>query len=363
LLNKFVYKPTVMCEQHNAEKMAITEENLIESNINSFGDDIGRITNHITAMFEVQSGFPKGSPEYETLEYRITCGEHLQQNSIDKSKGIISKPMPRFWYDMSGWTADDTQFDGEATREINREIVADKKPYFMIYVYPDLMRQYKDYVKHTATKAMCCVGTDIKELMARPEESFTEQEKDFVDYCKRRTPVGTGDCVMNEICRLFEKEFDKCISRYCADVEFDYSFMKSGKPYTQSQYTKIAREYRAYVGRQKEIATEWNTTATSDISANERYFTLNEIFMRNCYAICTNQETLCDILLDVCYKSDSSKQFVWGVCGEQIVENLISRNRVIHYPEKDSDGDITYSGMTFSMNEKEATYYVGNYFE
>ena len=83
MLNKFVYKPTVMCEQHNAEKVTITEENLIEANINSFGDDIGRITNHITAMFEVQSGFPKGSQEYETLEYRITCGEHLQQNSID----------------------------------------------------------------------------------------------------------------------------------------------------------------------------------------------------------------------------------------------------------------------------------------
>ena len=72
--------PALMCVQRKAPKKIVTEEDLISSNIASFGDDIGKTTNWITSMFEVQANFEPGSKEWETLEYRIRCGQLFQQN-------------------------------------------------------------------------------------------------------------------------------------------------------------------------------------------------------------------------------------------------------------------------------------------
>ena len=61
-----------------------TERDMIQSNIDSFGDDIGKTTNHITAMYDVQAQFEEGSREYEELDYRIQCGQLFQQNAMNK---------------------------------------------------------------------------------------------------------------------------------------------------------------------------------------------------------------------------------------------------------------------------------------
>lgn len=72
--------PAIMCAQRNATKVEITEELLIQSNIDSFGDDIGKTTNWITTMFDVQSQYESESEEYKVLDYRIKCGQLYQQN-------------------------------------------------------------------------------------------------------------------------------------------------------------------------------------------------------------------------------------------------------------------------------------------
>ena len=72
--------PALMCVQRKAKKKIVQEEDFIRANIDSFGDDIGKTTNRITAMFEVQSKYPKDSVEYKILDYRIKCGQLFQQN-------------------------------------------------------------------------------------------------------------------------------------------------------------------------------------------------------------------------------------------------------------------------------------------
>ena len=79
-------------------------------------------------MIEVQSGYEPGTPEYETLAYRIMCGQLYQQNTIDRAKGIIAKPMPSNWYTLheSKVTEDD---DAETVKqkEFNFQIAAPKQ--------------------------------------------------------------------------------------------------------------------------------------------------------------------------------------------------------------------------------------------
>lgn len=83
LVNNVRELPTIMCVQRRAEKKIATEEDLIQANINSFGDEIGATTNRITNMFEVQAKYHPDSKQYKTLDYRIACGQLYQQNSID----------------------------------------------------------------------------------------------------------------------------------------------------------------------------------------------------------------------------------------------------------------------------------------
>ena len=82
LVNKYKPLPAIICEQKKAVKKVSNEDDFIISDINSFGNDIGSITNRATSMFEVRSGFEIGSKEYEELSYRIRCGQLLQQDLL-----------------------------------------------------------------------------------------------------------------------------------------------------------------------------------------------------------------------------------------------------------------------------------------
>ena len=77
-------------------------------------------------------------------------------------------------------------------------------------------------------------------------------------------------------------------------------------------------------------------------------------FKRDCETVCTNEYELCDIVLDICYKAEKTKQFAWDICGEVILENLLeNNNRIIHYPQLvDGAGEFEYCGENFVMCEK-----------
>ena len=71
-----------MCAQRRAEKCIPTEADFVQTNINSFGNEIGQTTNWITSMYEIQSRYEKDSEEYKILDYRIKLGQLYQQNTI-----------------------------------------------------------------------------------------------------------------------------------------------------------------------------------------------------------------------------------------------------------------------------------------
>ena len=342
--------PVIMCVQRKARKMIPTEDDIIRSNIASFGNEIGQITNRVTSMFEVKSHFPVDSREYAVLEYRIRCGQLVQQNAIDKTKGIVAKPMPRTWYD---WHAVN-QIEDEQDREFYKRIVADRKPAFMRYIYPDLMKQYNTYMSNINKNSLREFQLTYDELSSIPYKDLTDRQKEFLEYCRRCMPVGTGRCVMNIICEKIENEFDGFVGKSSKNSAFDYSIMKSGAEYTQYQYYKI-----------KQLCDEYNRKLQSYLvfssyerpDADESIAVMNimrQAFLRECESVCSNSEQLCDIILDLCYKQTKTKKFAWSICGDQIILNLLKKNGGrISYPVLSSDGDIEFGGERYQMESKE----------
>lgn len=349
LVRKLRPQPALMCAQRKAEKKISTDDDFIKSNIESFGNDIGQTTNWITSMFEVQSHFEKGSQEYKTLAYRIQCGQLYQQNAIDKAKGIICKPMPRTWHDRHSVN----KLEDDAEREFYRKIVADKKPYFMRYIYPTLMKQYNTYIKNTDRNALREFQMTVSEMKKLPYESLTDRQKDFLRYFDYRMPVGVGDCVMNKICRRFENEFDGYINKHNMSVKFDYTIMRNNADYSNSQFNAIKKLYDDFNKRLRNYAIFADYERIDDCDSSKEMSAMNDEFRKECSIICQNEDSLCNIILDICYTRSSTKRFAWSMCGHNIIHNLLLKNNnTISFPVIDCNGDIYYCGERFSVISK-----------
>lgn len=164
---------TIECIQRKAEKIIPTKVEMIQANKLAFGDKIGTTTNRITAMIERQAVFDKSSEKYKVLDYRIMCGQHYQQCAIDKAKGIIAKPMPKYWYDKSACNKlpENTE-DQKHFKEMCLKVVAENKPYFMKYVYPDLMSRHNKYINDTNSKCIREFKMSMSDLIEKPNKTI-----------------------------------------------------------------------------------------------------------------------------------------------------------------------------------------------
>lgn len=352
LLKKWRSTPAISCVQKKAQKSIITQKALMTSNKNGFGDDIGAITNRITSMYDIMTRFSSESEQYRTLEYRIKCGQLLQQDCIDKIKGIIAKPMPKEWYDIhSVIISDDDDSETVTAKQRNREIIAEKKPYFMIYVYPNLYKEVKKFEAAAMAKCEILFGISLEELFTKINK--TEQEKEFIQWYHKKYPVCDNNGVMNRICHIVENEFQDYIASVPSkDNQYFCNLLSSNNDnkLCYNDHKKIMELYKSYVNDMKNI---------SIIASNERHtpdelytlkMSLLTEFKIQCTAICPNAEQLCNILLNICYNSNSSKKFVWDMCGEQIVKNLLQKRTSYTYFTFDDNGEVTYCGKNYKRN-------------
>lgn len=347
ILRRLEDLPALVCAQRRAEKRISTEEDFIQSNIDSFGNEIGQTTNYVTSMYEVRAGFAPESEEYRMLSYRIRCGQTYQQNAIDKAKGIVAKPMPREWRDRFAAM----KIEDPATRELYMRISADRKPYFMRYVYPDLMREYNTYIRKADKNALREFGMTVGEMLDVPERERTEDQNLFLHYYNERMPVGMNDCVMNRICRRFEREFDGYVSKASASSTFDRSILKSGVGYTAAQARTIKTlydEFRDYVRR---FRADTTTERVDGDGRDSAYRSILGLYEKACRVACSDEKALCDILVDLCYGGAGVKLFAWAVCGEEILSNLLEANSgIINIPVRDDDGDFAYCGEMYRID-------------
>lgn len=257
--------------------------------------------------------------------------------------------MPKSWHDR--WAAG--VIDDESQRDLYRRIVVGRKPYFMRYVYPSLMKQYNTYIRNTDKNCLREFGMTVAELKNIPDHKRTEDQALFLKYYDIYMPVGMNDCVMNRICRKIEETFDGSLSAPKAS-QFDYSMLRGDVEYTNGQFSAIKRLYDEYGNRMTSYTMFAEREKIDKADVNIYLGMLRDDFERGCASVCPDENALCNIVLDLCYTRSSSKQFAWDMCGDQIIENLLMKSgRKISFPVLDQDGDIEYAGNRFSMMTKD----------
>lgn len=329
----------IFCVQKSAKSIVPTKEDLIQSNKNGFGDEIGVTTNHITAMFDVLAKFKEDSLEYKTVMERIMCGQNYQQNAIDKIKGIVSKSMPKEWYNYHSCIDD----------EFQKSIVANKKPYFFIYIYPKLYKQYNNYIKRTEITCLMRFGLTIEELINLSEK--TEEQEKYLKYYYNRMPVSINKSLMNKICWRVEQEFEGYNINKNIN-EFNYKILMSDVQYSKGRYNAIKHLYKEYVDKIQNFSQLSNLKRINPEDKKIHKQILTDNFRKRAYELCSNSDELCNIILDICYRNNNSKQFAWDICGDVFIKNLLKNNNYQYsYPVLNDDGKIEFGGNKFSMSE------------
>ena len=227
------------------------------------------------------------------------------------------------------------------------------------------MNDYNTHVKTLSRKCSLMYGITLDELLNMSVETLTDSQRDFVKYYNVYLPVSNGNCVMNRICHRIEEEFDRYLSKNPPKNEFDIELFKRGSSHSYQTKKKIEELYEEFVKRSKEYM---QAAGKKRLSSDARYaqkVMINREFQERTQEVCSNEYDLTDIIIDVCYKKDWSKQFVWDTVGDIMIKNLLEKNGYkISYPTLDPDGEIIYSGNRFTVKTKDVRgYYDEHNFE
>lgn len=346
-------QPAIFCVQKAAKKKLCNESDFIKADKLSFGNEIGSITNRITAMFDVLAKFEEESLEYKTVMYRIMTGQNYQQNSIDKSKGIVSKTLPKEWYSASkNKIKEDDSLDEIKEKEFNLSILADKKPYFFIYNYPHLRKELKEVERGYNEQSIFEFGLTMDQML--DVESPTRRQQEIIDNYKRDYPVYQSSSVMNRICWKLEEDLDLILSRRFKVEEFDYNIMKSDykvKKEHKDSILKLYKEYHDEVIYEKKIKCDKVNRSDSDKTLTSQKYIY--YFKEQAESICPNQFELCNIMIELVEENKISNQFMWSICEDTIIKNLLkNNNNTFKYMVQDESGEVEYGGKNFTLKEK-----------
>ena len=136
--------------------------------------------------------------------------------------------MPKYWYDIKAC----------GDNEYLKSICSDKKPYFMIYIYDDIRRSYKKYIKESNTKCMMQFGCKIDDLYNLGTD-LTDEQYDFLCWYEKMMPVGMGNCAMNKICWYVESQLDGYKNNLKKNSAFDYNTLKVKRRCTEEHIEQL----------------------------------------------------------------------------------------------------------------------------
>lgn len=251
--------------------------------------------------------------------------------------------MPKTWYIKAANRVNDGDSDDIiAQKQFYQRICSDKKPYFFMYNYSSLKTEYDNYVKESDRCTKIIFGKTVQELLK--SEELTAEEAEYVENFYKFAPLDSSPGTINRICWRIEEEFDD-ISQI-KDEKFDFSVLKSGHGYSKSNFKAVKQIYEEYKKKSKEITLDYNSGEDNINSVQAAIM----YFKEQCDILNINQDELCDIVIDLCYYSNNSKQFAWDICSGQIIKNLLDKhNGLLSYPERCEDGDILFKGERFRM--------------
>jgi len=304
--------------------------------MDGMGSKIGYITNIASASHCIKHDYEEDSPEFRELDRRGKIFRRLQGSEIDKAKtGESQIKIPDSW---SRWSKD--------ISEIEKKLVADKRPYFTRYLYDSYDKKYRQHLESYNKYAWSHFHRDMDEIILDNNRNRKEQE--FLDRYYKYSFFLFSKSPMNKVCWHMEKELDKIHT----DVEhkrisFDYSKLYSTPLFVpdEANLKKVKFLLSKYISAKRAFRKTYNSVLKRDIG-----FIISEIG-KDALEIASGKE-LGNLGVYMISQSQRADSFVWNVLGDYVIDNVLDRyGRQVEIPIKDEYGDIEFMFSNYSSRK------------
>lgn len=355
---KGVYKSElpVVYDVPKSSKKKITEKDLFNADLFSFGSIIGSITNKSTSAYALLPLLESDSKEHEVTMNRIKMCTKLQSAQIDKAKiGRQVKGIPSAWVNYHKAKDDDSP-STVSQKEFLNSVLLDKHPYFFIYLYKGTKNKYKKYVKSYNITCQQKFGMTLDEL--KTVKRKTKEQRDFLNLFERFSPVIDSDCVMNNLCKYIESvDFGirKIISSNTDPRIYHLLINNEYLEFNQDKYIEIVEVYRKYKKTINQLSS-LNQKPTRNNFDEGLYKTIaghHESFKSRMNEICSNVFETVNYLVHLFYidQPNSNKDLLWNVYGAVVFENVKRNSDNFKIPVKDESGEIVYLNEKYTLKE------------
>lgn len=321
----------VCYEKQQVETRKITVSNQIKTDCKGLDTKVGLITNYSTSMYALLSNFENKEDAYNELYKRILITRKLQGEEIDKIKGTAPPKIPSNWHKKQMIESNDTQ-EVKAQKYFNNSLLANKKPYFFIWIYTSLRNEYMQYCKSFDSIALKKVGIGIKELLYK--ENKSKQELELYYQYQKYNPVIESNCSMNILCKEFEKLENnikyslknETILGEFADRNIDFD----NKEQVLKKVFNLVKEYKSHKKLKylDNIFEEEETTLFNQIYYKQREY-IKATYQRELYKMFSNTRDLFDVLCMMCEKYNMNYEIIWDIMQDDIVDIIPEYNPMV----------------------------------
>lgn len=356
ILNNIVPDQNVITyDKVSAPNQKLNRTNILKTDLRSFDSKVGSITNYSTTFISMLANFKVNSPEYNELISRIKLLRRYIGDSIDQAKCIKMKPFPSEWKKRLYINEEDTA-EVKKEKYYHNSLVANRKPYFMIYIYDKIRDEYREYKKNSDRACKEKFGLSLNQLLSKDDK--TKQEMYYVSDFYRRMPVIKNQSVMNMLCNMIERidfkykklsneENNAEMMELLTTINFTPEEVTLNKLVVLYDKFKKKRHFKYKNNIMNQIGFE----GVQD-DENENY--MNDFYdeIRNeAFAICPNAQELSNYLVYITYSlfPNEPKEFTWSIGIEGILETLQEKSDMnIEIPMPDVNGE-DYLGKRYSL--------------
>ncbi len=353
-LNPITYDKAMVDEQY------INYRNLVNMDTKSFNTKIGVITNLATSLICLRDQYDKNDSEYKELSRRINLLRFHQGSAIDAGKGNLYIAPPREWSKKTRVDYENDSDEIKKSKYYYNKLVGDKKSYFMCYIYPSLMKDYKGHKESSKRICRAMFGCRIDEIFKKKDRN--KSEKKFIRNYYKYLPVFTNKSIMNILCWHVENA-DVDLKFFKTNKEFDYKVLMNSttQVHTDSKmYSSLLNVIKKYhsiyelnAHERKYLEEEYGYTEDED-DRDEEFSALFSTIESELFGICSNRNDLCNYLVHIMYNhfKNKSKAILWNICGDQIVNNLKSKADVVYFPVESNELEgVEYLGKWYKLQE------------
>lgn len=221
--------------------------------------------------------------------------------------------MPNYWYSLRSCKTD---FD--------KSICAQYKPYFMIYRYDKVKKEYKDYLTKNEINSLKRFGKTLEELLNSKE--LTEDESIFIEYYYKYLPICIQPSTMNRICWHIESAMDG-YKIELKEKKISYNFLKYGCVCHKQTVARIKEMFQFYLDKLRRYRKD-NKGNNVDLLKERSVFVK---YIREELKEIKEQHEVFDALIDIADEKSMGKQFIWEVYGAEIVDRIEEVRQYANY--------------------------------